>query len=198
MAERLRGLAAQLPQPERAASLIEALATERAGAQDEALAALRSDRYLRLLESLVDATRTPLLLPTAEGPARGVLASVQSQWTSLQARVERSEQPPTDEQLHRIRIHAKRCRYAAEALVPLVGKSARRSASAAADLQTVLGEYHDSVTMRAWLEEQDGGAVAFAAGELAGLELAQAAVTRDSWRKAWKAFAKRKGPIEWT
>ena len=62
-----------------------------------------------------------------------------------------SSKPPTDEQLHRVRIHAKRTRYAAEALLPVARKDARRFAAAAADLQGVLGEQHDAIVMRGWL-----------------------------------------------
>jgi CHAD domain-containing protein len=100
---------------------------------------------------------------------------------------------PSDEQLHAIRIRAKRVRYAAEAVAPMMGKPARRFAEAAARLQTVLGEHNDAVVAEAWLRswaaERRSGDAAFAAGMLAGIERAAAQTAREGWRKAWKAVA---------
>ena len=52
------------------------------------------------------------------------------------ARMARLDEPPPAEQLHEVRIRAKRCRYAAEAVGPAVGKQAKRLASAVADVQS--------------------------------------------------------------
>ena len=67
-------------------------------------------------------------------------------------------------------------RYAAEALTPVVGKPAKRFASRAAALQTVLGEHQDAVMATAWLREQAAGTTsraAFTAGVLAGVRPAR-------------------------
>ena len=50
-------------------------------------------------------------------------------WNQLAEAVEAAGDDPTDAQLHQIRIAAKRCRYAAEALAPVVGRPARRFAA---------------------------------------------------------------------
>ena len=52
-----------------------------------------------------------------------------------------------------MRIRAKRCRYAAEAVAPAVGKRPERFAKAVAELQDVLGEHQDAVVAGQWLRE---------------------------------------------
>src|SRR5207237_7285728 len=91
--------------------------------------------------------------------------------------------------LHRIRILAKRARYAAEAVAPVVGTAAAAFARAAAKLQTILGEHQDSVTAQAWLRAAKvTGKRAFVAGELIALEGLAANEARAKWRKVWKAL----------
>jgi CHAD domain-containing protein len=98
-----------------------------------------------------------------------------------------------DDDLHAARIRAKRTRYAAEAVAPVLGKRARAVAAAAADLQDVLGQHQDAVVAERWLREQvrDTRSVrtAFAIGELVGLERAAAARARGRLRKAWKQLS---------
>lgn len=53
--------------------------------------------------------------------------------------------------LHRVRIRAKRLRYALEALAPVGGAATRKLASRLADLQGLLGDQRDATTQRAWL-----------------------------------------------
>jgi CHAD domain-containing protein len=103
---------------------------------------------------------------------------------------------PAPEQLHAIRIKVKRCRYAAEAVVPLVRDSqaaaARRFLRRLTRLQDTLGALTDAVNEDKRLRElasskQDR----FAAGEVAGLEAQIASAARASWRRAWKRLSKR-------
>ncbi len=111
-------------------------------------------------------------------------------WRSLERAVAALGRRPSDEELHEVRIKAKRCRYAAEAAAPVLGKRAAGFAAAAAGLQDALGELNDAVVAETWLRDWAAGrkasAVVFAAGELAGLERAAAAARRASWRRAWK------------
>ncbi len=90
--------------------------------------------------------------------------------------------------LHQARIRVKRARYAAEALVPVGGKAARRFARRAAALQGVLGEHQDAVMATAWLREQAAGTtarVAFTAGSMAGVEARAKEGARDAWPALW-------------
>ena len=171
--------------------VLAALASEREEAHAELLAALRSNRYVALLDSLVAAANAPALLLEADLPAATVLPSlVRTPWRSLAKRVRALGDTPTDDGLHAIRIRTKRVRYAAEAVSPLVGKQARELAVRAAELQDVLGELNDAVVAERWLRDWASTSRSipgvFAAGELAGLERAGAVTSRKRWRKAWK------------
>jgi CHAD domain-containing protein len=53
--------------------------------------------------------------------------------------------------LHRLRLRAKRLRYAAESAVPVLGEPAAELAESCALVQDALGEQHDSTVMRALL-----------------------------------------------
>src|SRR5207249_8923743 len=91
-------------------------------------------------------------MPDADQPAKDVLPKLAGgPWRRLRSAVRQLPENPTDPELHRIRILAKRARYAAEAVAPIVGADATAFARAAAKLQTVLGEHQDSVTAQAWL-----------------------------------------------
>jgi CHAD domain-containing protein len=96
---------------------------------------------------------------------------------------------PPDSALHEVRILAKHCRYAAEAVAPAAGRPAARLAAAIADLQTVLGDHQDTIVAEAWLRNAAAttpeGAVA--AGELILLQRWQRARLRARLPAAWKA-----------
>jgi CHAD domain-containing protein len=111
----------------------------------------------------------------------------------LRSAIRQLPDPPTDPELHRIRILAKRARYAAEAVAPVVGPGATAFAKAAAKLQTILGEHQDSVTAQAWLRSaRVTGRRAFVAGELIALEHIAAQAARAQWPKIWKALDRKR------
>jgi CHAD domain-containing protein len=158
--------------------------------------ALGSPRYADLLDTLVAAANAPELLDGASLPASEALPPlVRRPWKELRAAVRDAGERPTAEQLHGIRIDAKRLRYAAEAVSIVVGERARTLAARAEALQDVLGEHQDAVVAAAWLRAwaADGNADgAFAAGVIAGREGAAADRARSTWREAWEALDRRK------
>jgi CHAD domain-containing protein len=179
-----------------AGSVLERLASEREAAHRALLDTLRSRRYAEVLDRLVEAANAPAMLLEADLPAATVLpALLRRPWKKLRAAVRGLGSPPSDEQLHAVRIRAKRLRYAAEAVAPLMGKPARDVALAAADLQDELGEHNDAVVAGRWLRASTAGSRsvrgAFVAGELAGLERRAAADSRDRWEKAWRRLRHR-------
>jgi len=100
---------------------------------------------------------------SAAGPAADVLpARVRHDWERLNrayaAARDAPRGPRRDERLHEARKSAKRARYAAEAVVPAVGRRAESFARAAKDLQTLLGDHHDSVELRALLRRVSAAA----------------------------------------
>jgi len=95
---------------------------------------------------------------------------------------------------HKLRIAAKKQRYAAELFAPLFKKSrGRRYAKALARVQSALGEMNDIAGMPAQLEgllAKEGGdaALARAAGLVLGYYQAGADAREDRLRKAWRRF----------
>jgi CHAD domain-containing protein len=95
--------------------------------------------------------------------------------------------------LHKLRIRVKRCRYAAEALAPIIGKRARAFSKAAAHVQDVLGEHHDAVVAQEWLKRSvPPGKLSFACGQLSALELTAERDAYGGWREAWRAMDRKK------
>ena len=176
--------------------LLAGLVEQRDSARRRLLRAMGTRRYAVLLDDLVAATAAPALLPGADRPAAEVMPPlVVKPWKRLHKRVRKAGDDPPDDQLHQIRIRAKRARYAAEAVEPVIGRPAEDFADAVADLQSVLGDHQDAVVGEAWLREAAGSArrdVALIAGELIAAERASAAETRDRWRAVWKAANRKK------
>jgi CHAD domain-containing protein len=115
-------------------------------------------------------------------------------WRRLKraARALRKDSP--DIQWHVVRIRAKRCRYAAEAVAPVFGNQAGRFAAAIAAVQAILGDHQDSVVAEAWLRAA-GAALSpacVAAGELIAAERLERARLRSGWPNVWKRATARK------
>ena len=97
------------PTPPGAASLVRRLVQQREVARAELLEAMAGPRYVELLDRLVAAAQNPVLLPEADGKATEVLpALVLRPWKKLAKAVKELDDPPPDEQLHAVRIRAKR------------------------------------------------------------------------------------------
>ena len=194
--ERLRRQADSLPDRDATgvAALVRRLAHQREAARESLLDAVSSPRYLQLLDVLVAGSLSPPTLPRAEAPAAKALpALAAAPWKRLKRAVGALPDDPPDDDLHAVRIRAKRARYAAEAVAPVVGKPARRFAEAVAGLQTVLGDHQDAVVAEAWLREAAGTSSVpkLVAGELIALQRVDAAACRKAWRRAWKQAGKK-------
>jgi len=176
-----------------AMSLLTILDKEIAELRGKLIADLDSARYIDLVERLVAAAIAPATTPDADQPAGQVLPKLAAgPWKRLRSAVKQLPENPTDPELHRIRILAKRARYAAEA-VQAVAPGAASFARAAAKLQTVLGEHQDSVTAQAWLRgAKASGRRAFAAGELIAMEHIAATDARAKWVKVWSALDRKR------
>lgn len=137
------------------------LGADRAAAHGAAMAdvtsALDSERYRMLLDALDRFVADPPFTAVAAEPAADVLPRrVRREWARLDRAVGEvataSPGEARDRALHEVRKAAKRARYSAETLVPVVGRAAVRSARTAQELQTLLGDHHDTVTVRDTLE----------------------------------------------
>lgn len=151
--------------------------------------AMVSTRYVALVDLLVEASAHPPLTSAAKTRATKVLPDlVRKPWKKLRATVRALPSNPTDEQLHEVRIRTKQTRYAAEAAAGVVGKPARRFASALADLQSVLGELQDGAVAEEWLRASGHGDVT----ELIAAQDRARGDARSQWRPAWRTVSKKK------
>ena len=157
------------------------------------LTTMREPGYVQLLDHLVAGANAPELTPAAAAPAReGLPAIVAAPWEQLRRGARRADEHSPDEELHALRIKAKRCRYAAEAAIPVLGRRCAEFAKAVAGLQEVLGEHHDACVAAAWLREHGAdSSEAFVAGELCALERVAAQRAREAWPGVWKRVSRK-------
>jgi CHAD domain-containing protein len=195
MAQRIRSRTSSLAEDDvpTVTDLSAELQAESEEARGRLVLDMRSDRYIDLIERLVEASRAPALTGQAQQRAELLLPTLaRGDWKKLRKGVAALPDQPVHNELHRIRILAKRLRYAAEAAAPIAGKVATRTAEAAAALQDVLGDHQDSVTAQQWLRQAGQGARAFVAGELSALEHETAAHDRAAWHNVWKKLDRKR------
>lgn len=163
--------------------LLARLVEDRAGAREQLLQAMTSGRYARLLDQVVRIAQAPPLVGRTKKKARDVGGALVPD-RSLRRAVARLGPEPGNRALHKVRIRAKRCRYAAEALAPVFGPPAERYAAVMARCQDVVGAHNDAVIAQAWLRRAAALGTrqeAFVAGYLAGRERSLAAAQRALW-----------------
>jgi len=202
IAERLLDRLADLPENlvigPVAARLTSALGADDAEAHEAVAAALDSERYVRLLDDLVDAAMHPRTNDRGNSACNEVLPPIVKQsWDRLAKRVNRAIAAGEDpHSFHRARIAAKRTRYLAEALAPVFGKPAARFAGEVEKVQEVLGEHQDAVVagelLRRVVEAPRVGRAAFTLGVLHAQQQTEAADARARFTALWPGVAKSK------
>lgn len=169
---------------------------------DRAVQTLRSERYVVLLERIVDAAWEPMASPDGEEPVvTAVPALVNAVWKRLEKGVKRLESKHAgDADWHKVRILAKELRYACDAVSPIYGKAAKGLSKQAETVQEVLGEHQDAViaadTLRAIATGRGAGTVAFTLGLLHSRQTEAAASARAEFWRIW-AEASRSRYRKW-
>lgn len=157
----------------------------------EALETLRSERYVVLLERLVDAAWEPMTAPNAEEPVRlAVRPLIDETWKRLAKRAKRLDHwDATDQDWHKARIAAKQLRYSCDAVEATFGKPAKALSKRAEAVQECLGEHQDAViaadTLRGMATGRGGASVAFTLGLLHARQTHAAAASRAEFRQVW-------------
>ena len=176
---------------------IHQLQRERAAAQHKLLEGLRSPRYLKLIDALVQATRA---LPVVVSDLTLDRLAAE-QFTRLRKTMKRLKRSPSDEELHELRIKTKRARYAAELAKVSVGKPAARFAKRAMQFQDLLGAHQDAVLaenyIRAFVAKATGLRAAFVAGRMVERQRQRRQAARASLAAHWKKL-KRQGKKVWS
>lgn len=158
-------------------TIVTALQAQRSQARTELIAALDSERYKELIGrfrndiALLGQTDHDQLISLA---ARE-LKRLQQAYAALGPK-------PADDELHRVRIKAKRTRYAAE----LGGKPLAKLADAAKRLQDTIGLHQDAVVAEERVRAVAEGASLLAAGRIVERERERRRDVRKGLAKVWK------------
>jgi CHAD domain-containing protein len=181
---RVAGAVAELSErdQELAAPLLLRLSMERQAALHPLQRALASERFDELMARLGAAADTPPTTDEADDDdAVDLLRPLaRRRWRKLCKRL--AEHPSTVEELHSVRIAAKKARYAVDAIGPAAAKKDRRRRKRATRLQTTLGDQRDAMAAERWLRDQAAtahGEQAVVIGILIGHERADQHVQLD-------------------
>jgi CHAD domain-containing protein len=167
-----------------------------AAARQHSVEVLSTERYLALVDRLVDAAWDPMTTGLAEAPAGEALRDcVGLAWKRLDRDAGRLRRTvATDEDWHQTRISAKQVRYAAEAVVPVFGKDAKSLAQRAEEVQELLGEHQDAAiaatVLRRLATAPRAGASGFTLGLLYAAQERAIESTRDAFAGVWAESAK--------
>lgn len=185
-----------------AARLTRHFAPLETAAHEAGVAALNSDRYIALLDSIDALLTSPPLTPVAAEKAVKVVPKLVDKAYRRLARhadevLDTDPGVERDVALHESRKAAKRLRYTTEAAVPVFGARAKAHRKRIKGIQTLLGEHQDSVVARPVLRELGAqahldGENGFAFGLLHGLESGAAARIEDRFPAVWRAVTRPK------
>lgn len=162
--DNLRSLAGTLGEDEPGAeTIIAVLDEEREQLHDAVLDALGDERYLRLLDTF---EATIASLPDLDAPG-GLRPLAAAELRKLGKAASKLGDDPADDDLHALRIRAKRARYAAElAAVGDRSKPLARYVTALKAVQDAIGEHQDAVVAEARIRRVARAKTAVAAGRL--------------------------------
>lgn len=179
---------------EAAEFLFEELREQRRAGMEAVISRLATPGHAELMHHLAEMAKAPRFTALADEPAATVFAlAARRAWRPLAEAAERvlaegPERAPIDH-IHRVRIKAKRFRYAADAAA-LVDRRARRHAKRLAALQDDLGLLNDAAVAEAWLRrhvERQSWEAAVAVGQLVMLERLEIEHRRRTWVAEWRA-----------
>ncbi len=140
--------------------IIAVLEEEREAARDALLVDLDSQRYTELLDSFAASIAS---IPELEAPG-GVAPIAAAELARLRKAAEALGADPKDDDLHEVRIHAKRARYAAELLSG--GKKREAYLDALKRVQDTIGLHQDAVVAEERLRAIAPPGAELAAGRL--------------------------------
>jgi CHAD domain-containing protein len=192
MLEHLRSEAAELDQADRRAfkPLLDRLVEDGRKAREQALRALRSERYFALLATLESAAAA---LPSGRDDISPTEAA-HREFDRFAKSMDELAAAPSDETLHRGRIKGKRARYAVELVEDDLGKAGKTLVSALKRFQDVAGEHQDAVVaedrIRALLRGTRSQRTALAAGILVARERERRAEAAAALPHAWDRVAR--------
>jgi len=162
------------------------------------LETISSKRYADLIETIINIAIGSISIENAAGinqhkpfqksSERIIKKIVRQRWRKYARAAQQINTGSSERELHHVRILAKRCRYAAEAALPLFGVAARRFSRSMQEVQNLLGTYHDCAFQETWLRKiaEDLPDARVAIGELTFLIQQEREYLKSKWPKIWK------------
>jgi CHAD domain-containing protein len=167
------------------------LESDRQQAQQTLLDEMKSARYVGFVSKVRDAAEAPPVL----NPKYTFTDAAARQFRKLGKTVGRINRSPSHAEIHRVRIHTKRARYAAELAQGDGGKRIGRFIKAAAQFQSLLGIHQDAVLaerhVEGFLRYRGGRQAAFTAGLLVARSKQRREDVRGKFWSKWKRLKKR-------
>lgn len=167
---------------------------------------LQSPRYRHLVAFLEQAANEPQLKPEASEPCRIVLPGLAaSAWRRFKKGARKLRHSDPDPEFHELRKRAKRARYIAEFVAPIIGRAEESSASRfiqrIVQVQDTLGEHQDAVVASGEIErclaENEGDArFAQAGGRLLAGQREAGESAKTAFFKVWDKLDRKK-PTRW-
>jgi CHAD domain-containing protein len=181
--EHLRGVTGHLdPDQAGAEAIIAGLERERLRQRETLVAAIDSERYRELISRFEETL--PAL--TASNGGVSVTRLARKEFERLRdAYTELGDTPPDDD-LHAVRIRAKHARYAAELAGRSEGQPLAAVASAARELQDLIGVHQDAVVAEQRVRALAADESRLAAGRIVELERLRKVEARAGLAAAWR------------
>ncbi len=168
------------------------LRSERDTAFEALLSEMDGEGYHSLLVALSSLAKAPPTTSAARRPAGELLEPpVRRTWAKLEQEVATLPPVPSDSQLHRVRIRAKRARYAAQAAAAFSPEACGLLVKHLTKLQDVLGALNDGSRAVAWLEHLRAEPPSAAETVLSGIDVliarerAAMATVRAEWHERY-------------
>jgi CHAD domain-containing protein len=173
------------------AQFITHLEAQRNDVQEVLLSELKSARYLDLIRRLQLAATDPTVVESTV-TLRDLATR---EFKKLRKVIRQVGASPNSATVHKIRINAKRARYAAELAEPVVGKPATRFIKKARVVQDVLGMHQDAIQaeahVRAFIKHSASVRAAFVAGRMVERQRERRAKATKEMRTLWEELLKR-------
>jgi CHAD domain-containing protein len=181
--------------PQSAVMVFDALRRQGDAARRAMIEVFDDDQTAALMAELRHKAIDPPTTLSAVGRAQIRLRPlVRRPWHELDRAVASLDDEPAVSDLHRVRLLAKRTRYATEAVLDVFGRDARRFVEEVRGIQDVLGDMNDASVAVAWLQgvaTDLDPAGAFEAGRVARYFDDVADAHRHGWERCFKRARKR-------
>ncbi len=175
--------------------LVERARRERTAGRDSAIAAISSERYRQLLETLLDLADPGFLAPSGSPAAvEAIPATMMRLWKRTRTATRGLADEPTADEIREVRRQIIRLRSAAELATPIFGAAASDFSMLASEVQHDLGLARDALACERWIRDRVGaleGLEPFVAGQLVAAQSVATETALRAWLDSWQVCSNR-------